>query len=140
MSTSLNWRKTTIHRQIFGKKYPGGGQKIQDIRGPEGKSIAKASGSGTKKVAAVILKRSQATEELLEQTVEVAKDKKGKGKGKSSSNKARSAADIRKESTAEDQKRKRRDRPLEPEDEDPDLPMRAEIAVSKPASKHIFMH
>ena len=28
--------KTTIHRQIYGKKYPGGGQKLQDLRGPEG--------------------------------------------------------------------------------------------------------
>ena len=128
--------KTTIHRQIWGKKYPGGGQKIQDTRGPEGK----ASGSGSKQVAAVILKQSEATEALIEKTAEVAKDKKGKGKGKSSSNKARSAADIRKESTAEEQKRKRRDRPVEPEEEDEDLPTQAEIAASKPASKHIFMH
>ena len=35
--------KTTIHRQISGKKYPGGGQKLQDIRGPEGKLTAKES-------------------------------------------------------------------------------------------------
>ena len=132
--------KTTIHRQIFGKKYPGGGQKLQDIRGSEGKSIAKALGSGTKKVAAVILKRSQKTEELLERTVEVAKDKKGKGKGKSSSNKTRSAADIRKESTAEEQKQKRLERPLEPDNEDPDMPMRAEIAASKPARKNVIIH
>ena len=132
--------KTTIHQQIFGKKYPGGGQKIQDVRGPEGKSTAKASGSGTKKVAAVILKRSQKTEEMLEKAVEVAKDKKGKGKGKSSSNKSRSAADIRKESTAEEQKQKRQERALEPEDEDPDLPTRAEIAASKPARKSVIIH
>ena len=128
--------KTTIHRQIWGKRYPGGGQKIQDTRGPKGK----ASGSGSKQVAAVILKRSEATEALIEKMAEVAKDKKGKGKGKSSSNKARLAADIRKESTAEEQKWKRRDRPVEPEEEDEDLPTRAEIAASKPASKHIFMH
>ena len=123
--------KTTIHRQIWGKKYPGGGQKV-DTRGPE------ASGSGSKRVAAVILKRSEATEALIEKTAEVAK--KGKGKGKSSSGKSRTAADIRKESTAEDQKRKRRNRPVIPEDEDPDLPTQAEIAASKPASKGIFMH
>ena len=59
----------TIHRQIFGKKYPGGGQKIQEVRGPEGKSTAKASGSGTKKVAAVILKQSRKTEELAEEAM-----------------------------------------------------------------------
>ena len=126
--------KTTIHRQIWGKKYPGGGQKVQDTRGPEGK----ASRSGSKRVAAVKLKRSEATEALIEKTAEVAK--KGKGKGKSSSSKSRTAADIRKESTAEDQKRKRRNRPVIPEDEDPDLPTQAEITASKPASKGIFMH
>ena len=81
--------KTTIHRQIWGKKYPGGGQKV-DTRGPE------ASGSGTKRLAAVILKRSEATEALIEKTDEVSK-KKGKGKGKSSSGKSRTAADIRNE-------------------------------------------
>ena len=124
--------KTTIHRQIWGKKYPGGGQKVQDTR------EAKASGSGSKRVAAVILKQSETTEALIEKTAEVAK--KGKGKGKSSSGKSRTAADIRKESTAEDQKRKRRNRPVIPEDEDPDLPTQAEIAASKPASKGIFMH
>ena len=132
--------KTMIHRQIWGKKYPGGGQKLQDLRGPEAKSTAKASGSGTKKVAAVILKRSQKTEELLQQTVQVSKDKKGKGKGKSSSSEARSASDIRKESTAEEQKQKRRERALEPEEEDEDLPMKAEIAASKLASKGVIIH
>ena len=132
----FNLAKTTIHRQIWGKKYPGGGQKILDRGGPQGK----ASGSGPKRVAAVILKRSEATEALIEKTVEVAKDKKGKANGKSSSNKSRSAAEIRKESTAEEEKRKRRDKPVEPEEEDEDLPTQAEIAASKLASKHIFMH
>ena len=123
--------KTTIHRQIWGKKYPGGGQK--DTRGPE------ASGSGLKRVAAVILKKSEATEALIEKTAEVAK-KKGKGKGKSSTGKSRTAGEIRDESTAEDQKHKRRTQPVILEDEDPDLPTQEEIAVSKPASKSIFMH
>ena len=130
--------KTTIHRQIWGKKYPGGGQKLENVC--EAKSSAKASGSGTKKVAAVILKRSQKTEELLQQTVDISKDKKGKGKGKSSSNVARSAADIRKESTAEEQKQKRRERALEPEEEDEDLPTKAEIAASKPARRNVVIH
>ena len=130
--------KTTIHRQIWGKKYPGGGQKTQSIRRPEGK----ASVSGSTKVAAVIIKRSETTEALLEKTVEAEtiKKGKGKGKGKSSSNKGRPAEDIRKESTAEEQKRKRHERPVEPEEEDEDLPTQAEIAASGPASKKILIH
>ena len=36
--------KTTIHRQIWGKKYPGGGQKVD---------TSEASGSGMKRIAAV---------------------------------------------------------------------------------------
>ena len=91
-------------------------------------------------MAAVILKRSQKTEELVEQTVEVAKDKKGKGKGKSSSSKTRSAVDICKESTAEEQKQKRLERALEPEEEDPDMPTKAEIAASKLARKSVIIH
>ena len=113
--------KTTIHRQIWGKKYPGGGQKLERVREP----TAKASGSGLeKKVAAVIIKRTAETERLAgERSVEVAKDKKGKGRGKTSSGKSRSAADIRKESTAEDQKQKRQKKALEQEEiEDPDIP------------------
>ena len=93
-------------------------------------------------MAAVILKRSQKTEELLAQTVEVEKDKKGKGKGKSSSSKSRSAADIRKESTAEEQKQKRLEKALEPneDEEDPDMPTKAEIAASKLARKDLIIH
>ena len=132
--------KTTIHRQIYGKKYPGGGQKLQDLRGPEAKSTAKASGSGKKKVAVVILKRSQKTEELVEQIDKAVKDRKGKGMGKSSSSKTRSAANIRKQSTAEEQKQKRLERALEPEEEDPDMPTKAEIAASKPARKSVIIH
>ena len=67
--------KTTIHRQIYGKKYPGGGQKLEKMREVDSRSCAKASGSGTKKVAAVILKRKK---EIAKQSVEVAKDTKGK--------------------------------------------------------------
>ena len=87
--------KTTIHRQIWGKKYPGGSQKLENVREP--KTTAKASGSGSamKKVAAVIIKRNVEMEKLAEEhTVETAK--KGKGKGKTSLGKPRSAADIQK--------------------------------------------
>ena len=47
--------KTTIHRQLFGKKYPGGGQTLQKLRSQDRK--VEATGSGQKKVA-IILKRS----------------------------------------------------------------------------------
>ena len=132
--------KTTIHRQIWGKKYAGGGQKLEKIREP----TAKASGSGIerKKVAAVIIKRNAETEKLAEEAG-APKEKKGKGKGKSSSGKARSAQDIRQQSTADEQKRKRQEKALEQqqeENEDPDMPTKAEIAASKPARKGIVIH
>ena len=132
--------KTTIHRQIWGKKYAGGGQKLEKIREP----TAKASGSGLerKKVAAVIIKRNAETEKLAEEAG-ASKDKKGKGKGKTSTGKARSAADIRQESTADEQKRKRQEKALEQEqeeNEDPDLPTKAEIAASKPGRRNILIH
>ena len=133
--------KTTIHRQIWGKKYTGGGQKLENVR--EGKSKAKASssGSGVKKVAAVIIKRSVETDKLAEKHVDVEKGKKGKGTGKSSSSKSRSAADIREQSTAKEQKQKRLEKALEEaEVEDPDLPTKAEIAASKPARRGILIH
>ena len=136
----FNIPKTTIHRQIWGKKYTGGGQKTENVR--EGKSKAKASSSGVKKVAAVIIKRSVETDKLAEEAG-ASKDKKGKGKGKTSTGKARSAADIRQESTADDQKRKRQEKALEQEqeeNEDPDMPTKAEIAASKPARRGILIH
>ena len=115
----FNLAKTTIHRQIWGKKYPGGGQKV-DTRG-------EASGSGMKRIAAVILKRSDATEALVQKTDTVSK-KKGKGTGKSSSAKSRTAADIRSESTSEKQKEKAKKRKAEQAEldeelaADPDMP------------------
>ena len=130
--------KTTIHRQIWGKKYPGGGQKV-DRRGPE------ASVSGMKRLAAVILKRSEAMEALIEKTEEVSKKKvekekatsasKGKGGGKSSTTK-RSAKEIRGDSTAEGEKVKRKrkkedDAAEEAElNEDPDMPTAKERAAA----------
>ena len=36
--------KTTIHQQIWGKKYPGGGQKLQDFRGHEASDDSKGLG------------------------------------------------------------------------------------------------
>ena len=124
--------KTTIHRQIYGKKYPGGGQTLEKLR-KEDKKV-EVSGSGTTKIA-VILKKSKTDTE--------AQSKKGKGPGKSSGKK-RSAKDIRGAATAEEEKRKREVRKRktleEDEEEDPDMPTKAEIAASKPASKSLFIH
>ena len=48
--------KTTIHRQLFGKKYPGGGQTLEKLRSQDRK--VEATGSGTRRVA-VILKKAK---------------------------------------------------------------------------------
>ena len=105
--------KTTIHRQIFGKKYPGGGQTLEKLR-KEDKKV-EASGSGTQKIA-VIFKKSKTDADKEVQS------KKGKGPGKSSGKK-RSAKDIRGAATAEEEKRKReikKRKALEEEEEEED--------------------
>ena len=122
--------KTTIHHQIYGKKYPGGGQTLEKLR--KGDKKVEALGSGTTKIA-VIFKKPKADAE---------QSKKGKGLGKSS-DKKRSAADIRGAATAEGEKAKREERKrkaLEEEEEDEDKPTKAEIAASKPTSKSLFIH
>ena len=127
--------KTTIHRQLFGKKYPGGGQTLEKLR-REDKKVA-ASGSVKRKVA-IILKKTKVTEEEPP-------SKKGKGPGKKSG-KERSAKDIRGAATSESEKQKRevqKQKAREEEEEfeeDPDRPTRAEIRASKPASKALFIH
>ena len=127
----FNLPKTTIHRQIYGKKYPGGGQTLEKLRESDTK-IEKASERG--KIAAVIYKKTKSGDKM--------ETDKGKGSGKTSDRK-RSAADIRGASTAEDQKKKRKDRKakaMEEEEEDEDRPTWAEIAASKPTSKYLFIH
>ena len=131
----FNLPKTTIHRQIYGKKYPGGGQTLKKLNESD-KKIEKASEHG--KIAAVIYKNMKSGDKT-----ETDKGKGScKGSGKTSDRK-RSAADIRGASMAEDQKKKRKDRKakaMEEEEEDEDRPTRAEIAASKPASKYLFIH
>ena len=154
--------KTTIHRQLFGKKYPGGGQMLEKLRSQDRK--VEATGSGQRKVA-VILKRIDDTEKdapakktettgsgkrKVAKTTKTVTEveppaKKGKGTGKKSG-KERSAEDIRGAATAESEKRKRevqKRKAQEKEeefDEDPDKPTKAEIRASKPASKRLFIH
>ena len=153
--------KTTIHRQLFGKKYPGGGQTLEKLRSQDRK--VEATGSGQRKVA-VILKRIDTEKDAPAKKIEstglgkrkVTKttktvteveppSKKGKGPGKKSG-KERSAEAIRGAATAELEKRKRevqkrKAREEEEEfDEDPNKPTKAEIRASKPASKGLFIH
>ena len=160
--------KTTIHRQLFGKKYPGGGQTLAQLR-KEDKKVT-ASGSGMQKVAVIFkkaktdadketqskeVKKSKTDADKETQSKEVKKSKtvadtqaqpkKGKGAGKSSGKK-RSAEDIRGAATAEEEKRKReikkrKEREEEEElEEDPDKPTKAEITASKPARKTLIIH
>ena len=128
--------KTMIHRQLFGKKYPGGGQTLEKLRREDKK--VEVTGSGTRKIA-VILKKTEMT------TDKEPPSKKGKGPGKKSG-KERSAKDIRGAATAEEEKRKREIKKRkaqeeeEEDEEDPDKPTKAEIRASKPASKTLFIH
>ena len=80
--------KTTIRRQLFGKKYPGGGQTLEKLRREDKK--VEATGSGKRKVA-VILKKTKITEEEPP-------SKKGKGPEKKLE-KERAAKDKKVEAT-----------------------------------------
>ena len=148
--------QTTLHRQIWGKRYPGEGQTLDKMQKLEGTVVSGAS-SKVDRIAAVIVKKlptadtkrkrkpEQAEQDKDEDEVEEEskKVKQGKGSGKKSTKK-RTAAEIRGESTAEGEKTKRKRKKQEEEDEldeDPDMPSQKEIAValavSKPASKGI---
>ena len=158
--------KTTIHRQLFGKKYPGGGQTLEKLRRQDRK--VEATGLGQRKVAIILKKTKTITEEdppskkveatgsgkqkvvvILKTTKTTTEEeppsKKGKGPGKKSG-KERSAKDIRGAATAESDKQKRevQKRKAQEEEEeleeDPDRPTKAEIRASKPASKALFIH
>ena len=52
--------KTTIHRQLFGKKYPGGGQTLEKLRSQDRK--VEATGSGQRKIAVILKKLETVTE------------------------------------------------------------------------------
>ena len=64
--------KTTIHRQIYGKKYPGGGQTLEKLR-KEDKKV-EATGSGTRKIA-VIFKKSKKDADTEAQSKKLKKSK-----------------------------------------------------------------
>ena len=129
VSSKYALNATTMNRHILGKKYEGG----------------KASGSGTRRPAAV---KVSATERLVDKSKQKAPTQedegeqsagKSKGKGKSSGV-TRSAQEIRDESTSDQQKQKARKRKADEaqlEEEDEDRPTEAEIKRSGPPKKHI---
>ena len=126
----FNVVQTTVHCHMYGKKYPGGGQVLKQMKKRDTKLLqgirrrVGESTSGTEKV----------------EEVKVTSTSKGKGGGKSSTTK-RLAEEIRGDSTAAGEKVKRKrkkeeDAAEEAElNEDPDMPTKKEIAASKPATK-----
>ena len=120
-----------IHRQLYGKKYPGGGQTLEQMKARTTTRPVDQS------------KTSVKTKDTVEE--DEAKRSKGKGKGKKSQVK-RTAEEIRKESTSEKEKQKAKKRKAEEamamEEEDEDRPTAEEIKCSKPAvtRKGLFIH
>ena len=124
-------KQTTIHRQLYGKKYLGGGQTLEQMKARTTTQPVDKSKSSVK----------------MKDTVEEdeAKMSKSKGKGKKSQVK-RMAEEIQKESTSEKEKQKAKKQKAEEamamEEEDEDRPMAEEIKCSKPAAtrKGLFIH
>ena len=87
----FNVKQTTIHRQLYGKKYPGGGQTLEQMKV---RTTTRPIDQSKTRVE---------TKDNVEE--DEAKTSKGKGKGKKSQVK-RMAEEIRKESTSETEKQK----------------------------------
>ena len=135
----FNVKQTTIHRQLYGKKYPGGGQTLKQMKERTSKTEKQATTtrpvesskiSGQKKVT---LGKTEVT------------TSKGKGKGKKSQVK-RSVEEIRSASTSEVEKLRAKKRKAEEskiiEEEDEDRPTAEEIKRSKPPAtrRGLFIH
>ena len=91
-------KQTTTHRQLYGKKYPGGGQTLEQMKERTNKTEKRTTTQPIEQ-----LKTSAKKKDTVEEA-EV-KTSKGKGKGKKSQVK-RTAEEIRKESTSEGEKQK----------------------------------
>ena len=132
-------KQTTIHRQLYGKKYPGGGQTLKQMK--ERTSKTEKQATTTRPVeSSKISGQKKATLEKTEVTTS-----KGKGKGKKSQVK-RSAEEIRSASTSEVEKLRAKKRKAEEskiiEEEDEDRPTAEEIKRSKPPAtrRGLFIH
>ena len=135
----FNIKQTTIHRQLYGKKYPGGGQTLKQMK--ERTSKTEKQATTTRPVeSSKISGQKKVTLEKTEVTTS-----KGKGKGKKSQVK-RSAEEIRSASTSEVEKLRAKKRKAEEskiiEEEDEDRPTAEEIKRSKPAAtrRGLFIH
>ena len=138
----FNVKQTTIHRQLYGKKYPGGGQTLKQMKERTSKtSKTEKQATTTRPVeSSKISGQKKVTLEKTEVTTG-----KGKGKGKKSQVK-RSAEEIRSASTSEVEKLRAKKRKAEEpkiiEEEDEDRPTAEEIKRSKPAvtRRGLFIH
>ena len=138
----FNVKQTMIHRQLYGKKYPGGGQTLKQMKERTSKtSITEKQATTTRPVeSSKISGQKKVTLEKSEVTTS-----KGKGKGKKSQVK-RSAEEIRSASTSEVEKLRAKKRKAEEskiiEEEDEDRPTAEEIKRSKPAvtRRGLFIH
>ena len=135
----FNVKQTTIHRQLYGKKYPGGGQTLKQIKEITSKKEKQAT--TTRPVeSSKISGQKKVTLEKTEVTTS-----KGKRKGKKSLVK-RSAEEIRSASTSEVEKLRAKKRKAEEskiiEEEDEDRLTAEEIKRSKPAAtrRGLFIH
>ena len=131
-------KQTTTHRQLYGKKYPGGGQTLEQMKERTSKTEKRTTTRPVEQSKTSVKKKDTAEEAEV-------KTSKGKGKGKKSQVK-RTAEEIRKESTSEGEKQKAKKRKAEEakamEEEDEDRPTAEEIKSSKPAAmrKGLFIH
>ena len=138
----FNVKQTTIHRQLYGKKYPGGGQTLKQMKERTSKtSKTEKQATTTRPVeSSKISGQKKVTLEKSEVTTS-----KGKGKGKKSQVK-RSAEEIRSASTSEVEKLRAKKRKAEEskiiEEEDEDRLTAEEIKRSKPAvtRRGLFIH
>ena len=135
----FNVKQTMIHRQLNGKKYPGGGQTLKQMK--ERTSKKEKQATTTRPVeSSKISGQKKVTLEKTEVTTS-----KGKGKGKKSQVK-RSAEEISSASTSEVEKLRAKKRKAEEskiiEEEDEDRPTAEEIKRSKPAAtrRGLFIH
>ena len=90
-------KQTTTHRQLYGKKYPGGGQTLEQMKERTSKTVKRTS------TRPIEPSKTSVKKDTVKETK--ATTSKGKGKGKKSQVK-RTAEEIRKESTSEVEKQK----------------------------------
>ena len=131
-------KQTTTHRQLYRKKYPGGGQTLEQMKERTSKTEKRTTTRPVEQSKTSVKKKDTVEEAEV-------KTSKGKGKGKKSQVK-RTAEEIPKESTSEGEKQKAKKQKAEAakamEEEDEGRPTAEEIKSSKPTAtrKGLFIH